>query len=153
MGFRVGDKVIQTSNNYQIERKNRKGKTQSGVYNGHKGRVQRIDKEEEYLYVEFEDGWTVRYDFSELEQLELAYALTVHKSQGSEYPVVVIPVWDYVPMLTSMNLLYTAVTRAKKYILLIGPKKRVYQMARNVRANDRLTGLKEFLQEEAAQDK
>lgn len=150
MGFRVGDKVIQTSNNYQIERKNRKGKTQSGVYNGDMGRVKRIDKEEEYLYVEFEDGWTVRYDFSELEQLELAYALTVHKSQGSEYPVVVIPVWDYVPMLTSMNLLYTAVTRAKKYILLIGPKKRLYQMARNVRANDRLTGLTGFLQEEAA---
>ena len=152
MGFRVGDKVIQTSNNYQIERKNRKGKTQSGVYNGDMGRVKRIDKEEEYLYVEFEDGWTVRYDFSELEQLELAYALTVHKSQGSEYPAVVIPVWDYVPMLTSMNLLYTAVTRAKKCILLIGAKKRLYQMARNVRANDRLTGLKEFLQEDVSQN-
>lgn len=147
-GFRMGDKVIQTSNNYQIERKNQKGKIQNGVFNGDMGHVKKIDEENEYLYVEFEDGWTVQYDFSELEQLELAYALTVHKSQGSEYPVVVIPVWDYVPMLTSMNLLYTAVTRAKKYILLIGPKKRLYQMARNVRANDRLTGLQDFLQEE-----
>lgn len=151
-GFRAGDKVIQNSNNYKIEKKNRKGKVQNGVFNGDMGRVKRIDEEEEYLYVEFEDGWTVQYDFSELEQLELAYALTVHKSQGSEYPVVVIPVWDYVPMLTSMNLLYTAVTRAKKCILLIGAKKRLYQMARNVRANDRLTGLKEFLQEDVSQN-
>ena len=151
-GFRAGDKVIQNSNNYKIEKKNRKGKVQNGVFNGYMGRVKRIDEEEEYLYVEFEDGWTVQYDFSELEQLELAYALTVHKSQGSEYPVVVIPVWDYVPMLTSMNLLYTAVTRAKKCILLIGAKKRLYQMARNVRANDRLTGLKEFLQEDVSQN-
>lgn len=146
-GFRVGDKVIQTSNNYKLERKNRKGKLQTGVFNGDLGHITRIDEETEYLYVEFEDGWTVQYDFTELDQLELAYALTVHKSQGSEYPVVVIPVWDYVPMLTSMNLLYTAVTRAKKCILLIGPKKRLYQIARNVRTNDRLTGLKAFLME------
>lgn len=144
-GFRVGDKVIQTANDYEMQRQHKSGKKEFGVFNGDVGRVTKIDEENEYLYVEFEDNWTVCYDFADLDHLELAYALTIHKSQGSEYPVVVIPVWDYIPMLTTMNLLYTAVTRAKKYILLIGPKKKIYQMIKNVRANDRLTGLKTWL--------
>lgn len=144
-GFRVGDKVIQTVNNYNMIRRGKHGEKETGVFNGDVGRVSKIDTEEEYLYVEFEDGWTVQYEFEDLDTLDLAYALTIHKSQGSEYPVVVIPVYDYIPMLTTMNLLYTGITRAKKYILLIGSKKKVHQIVQNIRANERLTGLKDCL--------
>ncbi len=84
------------------------------MFNGDAGKVSRIDQENEYLYVKFKDGWTSCYEFDELENLSLAYALTIHKSQGLEYPVVVIPVYDYIPMLTTMNLLYTGITCAKK---------------------------------------
>ena len=154
-GFRVGDKVIQTVNDYKKEKLFiEKGKTQcfnvkkeTGVFNGDAGRIELIDSEEEYMYVRFEDGALVKYEFKELDSLSLAYALTIHKSQGSEYPVVVIPVWDYIPFLTTMNLLYTGVTRAKKAILLIGSRQRLYQIIRNVRANDRYTALAELLAE------
>ena len=143
-GFRVGDKVIQIVNDYNRERTNGK-KREKGVFNGDAGKVSRIDQENEYLYVKFEDGWTSCYEFDELENLNLAYALTIHKSQGSEYPVVVIPIYDYIPMLTTMNLLYTGVTRAKKAILLIGSKKKLYQIIKNVSATKRYTTLTERL--------
>ena len=107
------------------------------MFNGDAGKVSSIDQENEYLYVKFEDGWTSCYEFDEQENLSLAYALTIHKSQGSEYPVVVIPVYDYIPMLTTMNLLYTGITRAKKAILLIGDKKKLYQIIKNVSATKR----------------
>ena len=103
--------------------------------------MSRIDPENEYVYVTFEDGWISRYEFDELDNLNLAYALTIHKSQGSEYPVVVMPVYDYIPMLTTMNLLYTGVTRAKKCILLIGSKKKMYQIIKNINATKRYTTL------------
>lgn len=143
-GFRVGDKVIQIVNDYNRERTNGK-KREMGVFNGDAGKVSRIDQENEYLYVKFEDGWTSCYEFDELENLSLAYALTIHKSQGSEYPVVVIPVYDYIPMLTTMNLLYTGITRAKKAILLIGDKKKLYQIIKNVSATKRYTTLTDRL--------
>lgn len=143
-GFREGDKVIQTVNDYNRAKKNGK-KRELGVFNGDAGIVENIDFTDEYLYVRFEDDWLARYEFKELGDLSLSYALTIHKSQGSEYPVVVIPVFDYIPMLTTMNLLYTGVTRAKKAILIIGSKKKLYQIIHNVRANERYTGLKEAL--------
>lgn len=139
-GFRVGDKVIQIVNDYNRERQ-KGNKKEKGVFNGDAGRVSRIDPENEYVYVTFEDGWISRYEFDELDNLNLAYALTIHKSQGSEYPVVVMPVYDYIPMLTTMNLLYTGVTRAKKCILLIGSKKKMYQIIKNINATKRYTTL------------
>lgn len=140
-GFRVGDKVIQTRNNYDMARKKLNGKKEFGVFNGDTGIVSAIDEEEELLTVLFDDGWESEYGFEDLKELELSYALTVHKSQGSEYPVVVIPIWDYIPMITSMNLLYTGITRAKKYILLIGSSKILEQMAKNYTQTHRYTGL------------
>lgn len=117
------------------------------MFNGDAGKVSRIDQENEYLYVKFKDGWTSCYEFDELENLSLAYALTIHKSQGLEYPVVVIPVYDYIPMLTTMNLLYTGITCAKKAILLIGNKKKLYQIIKNVSATKRYTTLKDRLKQ------
>ena len=117
------------------------------MFNGDAGKVSSIDQENEYLYVKFEDGWTSCYEFDELENLSLAYALTIHKSQGSEYPVVVIPIYDYIPMLTTMNLLYTGITRAKKAILLIGDKKKLYQIIKNVSATKRYTTLTDRLKQ------
>lgn len=143
-GFREGDKVIQTVNNYEMERT--KGHdTELGVFNGDVGRVTKIDKENEYLWVRFDDGWESCYTFDKLEDLSLAYALTIHKSQGSEYPVVVIPIYDYIPMLTTMNLIYTGVTRAKKAILLVGSRMRLSQIIQNIHTGKRYTGLQEML--------
>lgn len=145
-GFREGDKVMQIVNDYSRIRVNTKRfGEESGVFNGDVGRVSKIDMENEYLYVVFEDGWRSCYEFDELDSLELAYAVTIHKSQGSEYPVVVIPVYDYIPMLTTMNLLYTGVTRAKKAILILGSKKKLYQMIRNLNSRKRYTALSRIL--------
>lgn len=143
-GFREGDKIMQIVNDYGRERtwNNRK---EIGVFNGDVGRVSKIDTENEYLYVKFDDGWTSRYEYDELDSLELAYAVTIHKSQGSEYPVVVIPVYDFIPMITTMNLLYTGVTRAKKAIMLIGSKKKLWQIVHNTYSVKRYTNLAEKL--------
>lgn len=142
-GFRIGDRVIQTVNDYNREKVSTRDprKKELGVFNGDLGTVTAIDQEDEKVTIEFEDGWAATYEYSELEALSLSYALTIHKSQGSEFPVVVIPVYDYIPMLTSMNLLYTGVTRAKKAILLIGSKKVLYNMIRNVKPTKRYSGL------------
>lgn len=143
-GFRVGDKVIQTRNDYNRKRFN--GKIyEDGVFNGDVGRVEFIDFENEYLYVLFDECWEVKYEFEELDSLDLAYALTIHKSQGSEYPVVVIPVYDYIPMLTTMNLIYTGITRARKAILLIGSLKKLYRIIENINSSKRYTGLCDLL--------
>lgn len=111
----------------------------------HMGRIIKIDKENEYIYVRFEDGSVVKYEFDERENLALAYALTIHKSQGSEYPVVVIPIYDFIPMLTTRNLIYTGVTRAKKAILLIGSYKKMQLIIRNMNQNKRYSNLKDEL--------
>ena len=145
--FRIGDKVIQTVNDYEREKVSvdNPRKKELGVFNGDMGKVIEIDQEEETVLIEFEDGWRASYDYSELDMLSLSYALTIHKSQGSEFPVVVIPVYDYIPMLTSMNLLYTGVTRAKKTILLLGKKKVLYNMIHNIKPTKRYSGLLKML--------
>lgn len=148
-GFRVGDRVIHIKNNYSLDKIQPDGKRERGVFNGDTGKVEEIDKEQEYLTVLFDDGSRVRYEFDGINELNLAYALTVHKSQGSEYPVVILPVWDYIPDITTMNLLYTGITRAKKYIVIVGPAKRFEQIARNFRKGARYTGLKEELKKAA----
>ena len=145
LGFRVNDKVIQMRNDYSRERTFDNGKIVVGVFNGDMGRIIKIDKENEYIYVRFEDGSVVKYEFDERENLALAYALTIHKSQGSEYPVVVIPIYDFIPMLTTRNLIYTGVTRAKKAILLIGSYKKMQLIIRNMNQNKRYSNLKDEL--------
>jgi len=132
--FRVGDKVIQLRNNYD-----------KGAFNGDTGIVSSIDLEEQELKVTFWDN-EVRYEFHELNELALAYAITVHKSQGSEYPVVVIPMtMQHYPML-QRNLLYTGLTRAKKRVVIVGSRKAIAMALRNVEGNSRHTRLMQRLQ-------
>lgn len=120
--------------------------------NGDVGRIKRKIKDKEkrsHLIVEFEDGSTVDYNASDCEDLTLAYAMTVHKSQGSEYPVVIIPVFDYYVPLTTRNLIYTAITRAKKGVLLIGRWDKLMSMVANTFVTKRYTGLTVELREAA----
>ncbi|MCU6762693.1 Exodeoxyribonuclease V alpha chain [uncultured Roseburia sp.] len=151
MIFREGDKIMQTKNNYQIEWEIRskygipvdKG---MGVFNGDMGIVREINGFSETMTVEFEEGRMVDYPFKQLDELDLAYAITVHKSQGSEYPAVVIPLLGGPRMLMNRNLLYTAVTRAKKCVTLVGDDTAFQEMAFNVSEQKRYSGLKEQLQ-------
>lgn len=144
--FREGDKVMQIKNNYNIAWKieNEYGKViedGTGIYNGDIGIVKKIDKRAETLTVLFDDMRQAVYEFSALEELEGAYAVTIHKSQGSEYPVVIIPIHSGPPMLLSRNLLYTAVTRAKKLVVIVGLKSAVNRMVANDREVSRYSGL------------
>lgn len=149
--FREGDKVMQIKNNYNTVWRmfNSLGKREDeglGVYNGDAGVILSIDSYAEQLRVTFDDGKVVDYDFSQLEELELAYAITIHKSQGSEYPVVILPVYSGPPMLMTRNLLYTAVTRAKQLVVLVGLRETVSAMICNDREIDRYTGLAQRIQ-------
>ena len=112
-----------------------------GVFNGDEGRITYIDEVNETLHVTFEEEKCVEYDFTQLEELELAYAITIHKSQGSEYPVVIIPIHNGPPMLMTRNLLYTAVTRAKKLVVLVGLEDRISAMVANNREINRYSSL------------
>lgn len=137
--FREGDKVMQVKNNYDIEW-NRNGEDGVGIFNGDIGRIVRIDHQTEKIIIDFDER-IAEYDFSMLEELEHAYAITVHKSQGSEYPVIIIPIYSYTPRLLTRNLLYTAVTRAQKMVILVGRASVVAAMVENVRQVNRYTGL------------
>lgn len=134
--FREGDKVMQVKNNYKIEWEV-KGKNSIvidsgvGVFNGDIGRVIEINSYAEYMLVEMDEGKHVQYSFSQLEELELAYAVTIHKSQGSEYPAVIIPILGGPKMLLNRNLLYTAVTRAKKCVTILGSEETILEMIEN----------------------
>ncbi|MDD2510338.1 MAG: ATP-binding domain-containing protein, partial [Syntrophomonas sp.] len=131
--FKIGDKVMQLVNNYD-----------KGVYNGDIGWVKRFDLEEQKLEVEFED-YPVSYDFSQLDELQLAYACSIHKAQGSEYPAVIIPLLEQHYILLQRNLLYTGVTRARKLVIIIGSKKALHIAINNDKPRSRDTGLKERL--------
>ena len=143
-GFRENDKVMQIENDYERLKYNGT-KSATGVFNGDTGKVINIDKENNTITVEFYDGWNSTYKGMETESLTLAFAMSIHKSQGGEYPVVVIPIYNYIPQLTSKNLIYTAITRAKKTILLIGSYKKLISMINNVEITKRNTSLEEFL--------
>lgn len=144
--FRLGDKVIQTKNNYEAEWENHHENTRGfGIFNGDIGTITDIRRGDRVLTVEFDDGKTVGYDFASLDNLELAYALTVHKSQGCEFKAVVIPVCGFAPMLMTRNLLYTAITRAKELVVLVGQPDSVSKMVRNNHRSKRYTGLLEKL--------
>ncbi len=153
--FREGDKVMQIKNNYQLEWEIRskyglaidKG---TGVFNGDTGVIRSISPYQEIVTVEFDEGRMVEYAFKQLDELELAYAITIHKSQGSEYPAVVIPLLTGPKMLMNRNLLYTAVTRAKKCVTIVGNDLTFQNMIANVSEQKRYTGLKERLGQEGA---
>jgi len=131
--FRVGDKVSQVRNNYD--------KGANGVFNGTQGVVAAVDLDEAKLTVRTEEDEDIDYDFAELDELTHAYAVTVHRSQGSEYPCVVIPITTSSWMMLQRNLLYTAVTRAKKLVVLVGSKKAIGQAVRVTGAGRRHTAL------------
>ncbi|MBQ7326029.1 MAG: ATP-dependent RecD-like DNA helicase [Clostridia bacterium] len=139
--FREGDRVMQITNNYDIEWE-KNGVLGVGLFNGDIGVIESIDLSEETVSIRFDDRYA-EYSFTMLEELELAYAITVHKSQGSEYPVVIIPMYYCPPMLMARNLLYTAVTRAKSMVILVGRSDIPYKMIENNRQIMRFTTLKE----------
>jgi exodeoxyribonuclease V alpha subunit len=133
--FRIGDRVLQLRNNYDKE-----------IFNGDVGRIEQIDLEEGEVQVNFE-GRAVSYEFSDLDELTLAYAMSVHKSQGSEYPVVVMPLLGQHYMLLQRNLLYTAVTRAKKMVVIVGTRKAMAMAVKNNKITARWTALAKRLGE------
>ena len=140
--FREGDKVMQIKNNYDIGwKKIDDFEEGQGVFNGDMGVIDRIDSDYGKLTVIFDDTRYVTYDFTELDQLEPAYAVTVHKSQGSEFPVIVMPISWVPPMLATRNLLYTAVTRGKDLVVLVGSRKRMDAMVDNNSISERWSGL------------
>jgi exodeoxyribonuclease V alpha subunit len=150
--FREGDKVMQVKNNYQLEWEIRtkyglcidKG---TGIFNGDTGIIEEINDFAETMMISFDEGKKVEYSFKNLEELELAYAVTIHKSQGSEYPAVVIPLLSGPRMLLNRNLLYTAVTRAKKCVTIVGNEETFAMMIENNSEQKRYSGLKDRLSE------
>ena len=143
---------MQIKNNYQLawEVRNRYGipvKTGEGVFNGDIGIVREINHFAETLEVEFDEGRRAEYSFRQLEELELAYAITIHKSQGSEYPAVVIPIYPGPRMLMTRNLIYTAVTRAKACVCLVGIPEVFQAMVDNATEQKRYSGLKDRILE------
>ncbi|MFV0504414.1 MAG: ATP-dependent RecD-like DNA helicase [Lachnospirales bacterium] len=149
--FREGDKVMQIKNNYNItwseyNKETNTMKSGTGVYNGDEGTLEKIDENNELLIVKFDDR-KVEYEFSQMEELELSYAITIHKSQGSEYPIVVIPVHSGPSMLLTRNLLYTAVTRGKELVVIIGNKDKLNFMVDNNKERNRYSNLDFFLKD------
>ncbi len=150
--FRVGDKVMQIKNNYQLEWEicTKFGLTVdkgTGIFNGDMGIVTEINTYDETLEVEYDEGRKVKYPYELLDELELAYAITVHKSQGSEYPAVIIPLLPGPRLLYNRNLLYTAVTRAKKCLTIVGSDTTFQEMIQNKNEQNRYTSLAERIQE------
>lgn len=150
--FREGDKVMQIKNNYQLawEIKSSHGvtiQTGTGVFNGDAGVIKEINLFSEQLLVEFDDNRLVEYSFSQLDELELAYAITIHKSQGSEYPAIVLPILDGPRLLFNRNLLYTAVTRAKNCVVVVGSDSMVKFMIDNKNEQSRYSKLCEQIRE------
>lgn len=143
--YRVGDKVMQIQNNYdkRFDVKGEATQNIEGVYNGDIGYIKIIDNENKTLTVLYDDVREIEYEFDELEQLEHAYATTVHKSQGSEFDYVILPLYTGYPKLFTRNLFYTAMTRAKKMLVIVGSKKIIEFMVDNVDSKNRMTGLKE----------
>ncbi len=145
--FRQGDKVMQIKNNYDIEWTKDDGERGTGIYNGDIGEIVSLDKRLATMKIRFDDR-VAEYSFDLLNELETAYAVTVHKSQGSEFDAVILPLMGKHAKLHYRNLLYTAVTRAKKILIIIGEETTVAQMVANKRKTDRYTNLKHFVNEE-----
>ncbi|MDO4153442.1 MAG: ATP-dependent RecD-like DNA helicase [Clostridia bacterium] len=144
--FRVGDKVMQTKNNYNITWEKSDGETGEGIFNGDIGVIENIDIHTETVLICFDDRSAVLAK-EQMTDVELAYAVTVHKSQGSEFPAVIIPVVSVLPNLCYRNLLYTAVTRAKQLLILVGTRAEIQKMVENDKKTRRYSALKTFLTE------
>ena len=147
--FREGDRVMQIVNNYDRtwEKYSEAGYATygDGVFNGDMGKIDEINTEINEVYVVFDDGRRTSYSYAELDEIILSYAVTIHKSQGSEFPVVIIPIMGGSPLLMNKNLLYTAVTRAKKVVVLIGKSSNIYYMIKNKSSAIRNTMLSTML--------
>ena len=147
--FREGDKVMQIKNDYRLawtrSLPHQPPEMGEGVYNGDLGTIMSIDLYEQTLEVLFDDGRSAVYSFSMLEELELAYCISIHKSQGSEFPIVLLPLLGGPPMLLNRNLLYTAVTRARHMVYILGRQSCIQQMVRNNQVKRRYSGLARFL--------
>ena len=139
--FLVGDRIMQVKNNYDIywERKNKENGT--GIFNGELGTVKKIDDSTKQVEIYFDDEKTAWYEYSELDQLEHSYCVTIHKSQGSEFNVVIMCLPQAAPMLLTRNLLYTGITRAKKLLIVLGTKSIIEYMIQNTETKKRNTGL------------
>ena len=142
--FRQGDRVMQVKNNYDIywEKREPEFEYGSGIFNGEFGTILDINEEEKQIEVKYDDGKIAWYAYQDLEELEHSYAITVHKSQGSEFDVVILPITASSPMLLTRNLLYTAITRARKLLIVIGSNKIIENMIANFDNKKRNTGLK-----------
>ncbi len=152
--FRVGDRVMQTKNNYEIVwiKRDAPGVEGKGIFNGEMGVIQGIDKKNKTVDILFDDDRFVTYDYATMNQIEHCYAITVHKSQGSEFDYCVIPLIPGPPMLMTRNILYTAITRAKKMVVLVGDGKCIEWMVSNDTQQKRYTYLKERIQERGRKD-
>lgn len=140
--FRVGDKVMQIKNNYSKEWENERGTNSGeGVYNGDIGYIYHIDKSSKEMYIVFDEFKIYKYSFDELDEIEHCFCTTIHKSQGSEFPAIIIPISWGPPKLMNRNLIYTAVTRAKNLVVIVGEKKYLDYMISNNTVNDRYTNL------------
>lgn len=141
--FREGDKVMQTKNNYTLKwNKVSNDEEGTGIFNGDIGFIEKIDDEENEMTIIFDEEKRVKYDSMHFDELTLAYSITIHKSQGSEFPVVIIPVFLGPPLLMNKNLLYTGITRAKKLVVLVGTTKALNFMVNNDRSFERYSSLK-----------
>ncbi len=149
--FRLGDKVMQIKNNYNTEWKILKDGQElergQGVFNGDFGFISHIDNEGMFLTILFDDEKEVEYSFNQLDEVKLAYATTVHKSQGSEFPVVIMPIYWGPPMLLTRNLIYTAITRARQLVVLVGMEKYLHMMIKNNRIANRYSSLDKKIRE------
>lgn len=152
--FRKGDRVMQIKNNYDIYWEKEgigsgisNKEMGNGVFNGEIGTIIQIDEKEKQVEIQFDDNKIARYEFTELDQIEHSYAITIHKAQGSEFDVVIMAIPQTAPMLLTRNLLYTGITRAKKLLVVIGSEKTLDFMIQNVDSRKRNTGL-EFKMEQ-----
>ena len=143
--FREGDKVMQRKNNYDIYYTRKLGESGTGIFNGDMGRIDEISIVDKMMIITFDEEKRVEYPFTQLDELDLAYAITVHKSQGSEFPYVIMPAAQFPPMLMCRNLLYTAVTRAKNTVILVGAREPIEYMTKNGSEKERYTSLCEKL--------
>ena len=146
--FREQDKVMQIRNNYTIEWTQKDGSNGIGIYNGDIGTIKSIDNMNELVIIEFDDEKTVEYDFLTLDEITHAFAITIHKSQGSEYPVIILPISKEVPKLHTRNLLYTAVTRAQNMVIVIGEHRSIEYMVNNNQQTVRYSGLSDIIVED-----
>jgi len=143
--FRAGDRIMQLKNNYRLEYRRLTGKDGKGVFNGETGTITAIDRDMQTVTVEYDDDKWVEYPYTQLDEIELAYAVTVHKSQGSEFPVVILPVSWFPPALATRNLLYTAITRGRRTVYIVGRQDYLNAMVDNDGGVKRNSGLQERL--------